>query len=197
MDNEYENLLRIKILPELEVGRPNWDRPHTEAVVEHIKAIIDNNPELNLDKVVLVIAAYAHDWGYAGLFKAGKPLNIDGVNNAKVSHMKMGVEKVKKLLSDEVFNFLTENQKLRVQHLVQVHDDLKNIRDVDEIVLMEADTLGGLDVEKVKPSFDKESNAKYMEGIKNTRYPMFITEYGKHMFNKLFQSRQDFYTNIS
>lgn len=197
MDTNYEDLLKGKILPELEAGRPNWDKPHTEAVVEHIKAIIDKNPELNLDKVVLVIAAYTHDWGYAGLFKAGKPLNIDDVDNAKASHMKMGAEKVKELLHNNVFNFLTENQKLRVERLVQVHDDLKTIRDLDEIVFMEADTLGGLDVEKVKPSFDKESNAKYMEGVKNTRYPMFITNYGKQMFRKLFQSRQDFYTNIS
>ena len=68
----YDDILKSTILSELEAGRPNWDKPHTEAVVEHIKAIINSEPSLNLDTEVIVIAAYAHDWGYAGLFEDGK-----------------------------------------------------------------------------------------------------------------------------
>ena len=86
----YEDLLKSTILPELEAGRPNWDKPHTEAVVGCIKAIVNNSFALHLDKEVLIIAAYARDWGYAGLFKEGKTLSLDDVNNAKETHMKIG-----------------------------------------------------------------------------------------------------------
>ena len=49
----YEDVLKAKIFPELEAGRPNWDKPHTEAVVEHVKAIVDDSPKLDLGKDVL------------------------------------------------------------------------------------------------------------------------------------------------
>lgn len=192
----YEDFLKSSVLPELEAGRPNWDKPHTECVVEHLKAIINNNPELNLDRDVLIIAAYAHDWGYAGLFSGGRPLNLEDVENAKETHMRIGAEKLTQLLKNNIFDFLSEEQKQRTIHLVQAHDKLNSLKDPDELVLMEADTLGGLDVEKVKPGFDKESNAKYMQGVKNKRYPLFITDYGKKEFERLYKAREDYYTSL-
>lgn len=63
-----EQALINAILPELEKGRPNFDRPHTVAVVIKVKEIIKNNPQLKLDEAVLIVAAYSHDWGYADLF---------------------------------------------------------------------------------------------------------------------------------
>lgn len=189
----YEDLLKAKIFPELEAGISNWDKPHTEAVVEHIKAIIENSPQLNLDKDVLIIAAYAHDWGYSGLFEAGKPLSLDDINNAKKAHMRIGADKLSKLLQASVFNFLSEERKKRAVHLVGVHDKLGDLKDPDEIVLMEADTLGGLDIEKVKPSFDKASNERYMRGVRKMRYPKFMTDHGKKQFEKLYRSREEYY----
>lgn len=191
----YEDILKTTILPELEVGRPNWDKPHTEAVAEHIKAIMDNSPALNLDKEVLIIAAYAHDWGYAGLFEGGKPLEIDDVDKAKEAHMAIGADKLTELLKDKAFDFLTKDQKQRAIHLVKTHDKLDTLTEPDELVLMEADTLGGLDIEKVKPSFNRASNEKYMRGVKAKRYPLFITDYGKVQFERLYKSREDYYTN--
>ena len=192
---DYEKVLQKKIFPELESGRPNWDRPHTLAVVKHIKAIIKNSPSLNLDEDALVIAAYAHDWGYADLFEGGKPLSLDDVNSAKKAHMIIGAKKITKLLKNTTFNFLTKTQKLRIAHLVRVHDKVNILKDVDELVLMEADTLGGLDITMVKPSFDKDSNERYMRGVKMKRFPLFITDYGKQAFKKLFKSRKDYYAN--
>jgi len=58
---KIEQKLRQTILPDLENGRPDWDKPHTISVVAKIKEIRNNNPELNLDPVVLVISAYTHD----------------------------------------------------------------------------------------------------------------------------------------
>lgn len=195
MNNDYEDYLKKKIFPDLEKGRPNWDRPHTEAVVKHIKAIIDYSPELNLDKTVLVIAGYAHDWGYSGLFAAGKPLSINDVGSAKPAHMKLGAEKISYLLGDDKFSFLTGEQKKRVTHLVEIHDEVEVLKDPDEIVLMEADTLAGLDTQKVKPSFDKDSNVRYMESVRMKRYPLFMTNYGKKLFEKLYKLREKYYEN--
>ncbi|WKZ29809.1 MAG: HD domain-containing protein [Candidatus Dojkabacteria bacterium] len=192
---DYEAYCQQIIFPELENGRPGWDKPHTESVVEHIKTIITHTPELNLDKDVLVIAAYAHDWGYAGLFKGGKPLSLSDVNNAKAAHMVIGAEKLEKLLNNEVFNFLSKDQKDRAVHLVRHHDSLFLLKETDELVLMEADTLGGLDVRKVKPTFDAESNRKYMENVKNYRRTKFITEYGKELFKGLYREREEYYNN--
>ncbi len=193
----YESLLQETIFPELEKGRPNWDKPHTQAVVEHLKAIVNHSPELNLDFDVLLIAAYAHDWGYAGLFKDGKPLSIDDVNDAKSAHMTIGVKKLTELLKNLIFDFLSSQRKQRAIHLVEIHDKIDQLTDPDELVLMEADTLGGLDIEKVKPSFDPDSNTKYMVGVKNHRFPKFITDYGKMQFEKLYQMRVNFYKQIS
>lgn len=192
--NLIEGYLENKILPELEKGRPNWDKPHTEAVVEYIKAIVDNSPEYELDKAVLVVAAYAHDWGYAGLFENGEPVNIDMVNSAKVAHMTIGAEKIRGLMNNEVFNSMTMAQKERAAHLVLVHDNLETLKDDDEFVLMEADTLGGLDIEKVKPSFDNISNESYMRGVVEKRYPRFLTNYGKSLFDRLYKSRERYYS---
>lgn len=191
----YEDLLNNTILPELEAGRPNWDKPHTQTVVGHIKAIIGNSPKLDLDKDVLIIAAYAHDWGYVGLFKRAETVDLNKVMNAKEAHMRIGAGKLSELLRNEAFDSLSEKQKQRAIHLVQVHDKVETLQDPDELVLMEADTLGGLDVDKVKPSFDKVSNDRYMQGVKAKRFPLFITDYGKREFARLYKAREKYYAN--
>ena len=197
MNTNYEEFLKENIFPDLENGRPNWDVPHTETVVWYLKNILDNNPNLYLDSDVLIIAAYAHDWGYSGLFNNGKKLDFNNIYNAKSTHMEIGAIKLTELLKNSVFDFLSKERKERTIHLVLLHDNLKMLKDNDELVLMEADTLSTLDVERVKPSFDKSSNEKFMEEVKNTRYPKFITEYGKRMFNELYQLRIAYYSKDS
>jgi len=58
---KIEEYLKEKILPDLEKSRGGFDAIHTLEIVEWIKKIIDHNPELKLDREVLIIAAYAHD----------------------------------------------------------------------------------------------------------------------------------------
>lgn len=190
---DYERTLQDIIFPELETGRPNFDKPHTEAVIYYTKQIINNTPNLNLDKDVLIISAYAHDWGYVGLFKNGKLAQLENVKNVKKLHMQISAYKLRHLLKNPVFDFLSTDQKERAIHLVGLHDKLNQILATDEIVLMEADTLGGLDVNRVKPTFNKESNEKYMLTTKNKRYSRFITEYGKKEFKELFKLRENYY----
>ena len=190
---KLENYLKEKIFTDLEKGRPNWDKPHTIAVVTWLKQILANTPNLNLDNTVLLIAAYAHDWGYSQIYSTDNLTNYGQVQNAKLIHMDLGANKVKTLLNKKFFGFLSESQKERVVHLVQVHDRLDRLSHPDELILMEADTLGALDVSLVKPTFDYQSNLKYIDEVRKNRISKFITNYSKKTVEKLIQARLDFY----
>jgi hypothetical protein len=146
-----------------------------------------------LDERVLVIAAYAHDWGYADLFRDGQKLELQDVVDAKAAHMELGAKKLAVLLEDTFFDFLTLQQKQRAVHLVRVHDRLKSLEAMDELVLMEADTLGGLDVERVRPGFDEDSNRRWMQITKQKRMSRFVTEYAKEVGERLFGEREEYY----
>lgn len=190
---KLEDYLKERIFPELEDGRADFDKPHTVAVVHWLKEIIKNTDDLNLDKVVLLIAAYSHDWGYAGLFKKGQQLKYCDVKAMKSEHMKLGAEKLERFLSDNFFSFLTSSQKQRAVHLVAIHDKLDALKEVDELILMEADTLGALDINFVKPTFDSNSNKKYMQGVHVRRLPKFITAFGKKNAKDLIEKRNNFF----
>jgi hypothetical protein len=192
-----EKILADIIFPELEAGRPNWDKPHTQAVVAKVKEIIEHSPNLKLDKMVLVIAAYAHDWGYAGMFKDGQKLEYKDVMDAKEVHAILSAEKLTKLLKNPAFDILTKEQKDRAMYLVRTHDNLGQWEGIDALVLMEADTLGGLDVSYVTPTFDAASNEKYMQGVRARRLPYFTTDYGKSEFERLFRMRNEYFAATS
>ena len=195
MTNKVVRFLKERILPDLDKGRPNWDKPHTLCVVIKIKSIIEHNPDLKLDKNVLIISAYAHDWGYSGLFENNVPLQLDEVKNAKEAHAILGADRIENLLKNDIFDYLSIKQKERIKHLVFVHDRVEQLIDTDELILMEADTLGGLDIEYVKPTFNKESNERYMKGVMNGRLPKFISAYSKIEARRLIDARSGYYDN--
>lgn len=197
MNQAAEQKLRDIILPDLEKGRVNFDKPHTEAVVAHIKDIIQHSSELNLDEEVLITGAYAHDWGYTDLFKdAESSRSYEDIKKAKPLHMKLGAEKIQMLLRDDVFEYLSDSQKDRIVHLVRIHDKLRNLRDIDELILMEADTLGAIDISKVEPGFDKETNEKYMNNSVRFRRSLFISKRGKELIDTLIEERNHYYNNL-
>ena len=181
------------IFPELELGRTNWDKPHTEAVVFYIKEILKTEKDLKLDETVLIIAAYAHDWGYGGLFKNGQQIKYDEILDMKEEHARLGAKKIRELLMQDIFKFLTNVQKQRIEHLVWVHDRLDQLKDADELTLMEADTLGGLDVNYIRPTIDRESNQRYLEQVRSKRFSQFIHKYAKEKGNELITGRENFY----
>ena len=193
INNAVERKLKEIIFKDLKNSRGGWDLPHTETVVFYIKEIIKHSPNLKLVPNVLVIAAYAHDWGYADYLGDNKTVNYDTIAQAKKNHMKAGAEKISKLLDGPEFNSLSEQDKRRIAHLVKIHDELDNIESIDERVLVEADTLGGLDINRAEPTFDKESNDKYMKEIKTLRKPLFVTDYGKNKLEELFKLRKEHY----
>ncbi len=188
-----ENFLIEWVLPLLEQGRPGFDRPHTEYVVEVIKGIILNSPDIGVEAKlipVLVIAAYLHDWGYSEIYKGGvRNQTYESVHDDKTLHMKLGSESAVKLLKEPVFNSLTNEQKELIVYLVRVHDNLEEVENDTEkrlikSILIEADSLGSMNPYKVKPSFDKVSYLKYRNTSPQKRLPHFVTEKGKQLFNE-------------
>ncbi len=194
--SNLETYLEEKILPDLEKSRGGFDKIHTQEVVVWLKQIIVHNPELKLDEEVLIIAAYAHDWGYSDIFKEGQVMNFEIIEKAKKSHMELGAKKIEELLCDDFFSFLTDVQKSRCIHLVAVHDKKFEIKDIDELVLMEADMLSALDVNSSKPVLDAKSNKKFMEAMLATRVPKFITSFSKNEAKKLIQKRENYFLSI-
>lgn len=194
--NKY---LKVQIVPELENARPGWDKPHTLAVVHYINKILDNcNDKYGLDRYVLIIAAYAHDWGYADLFEDNKKLEIEDVYNKKTAHMEIGAEKVENLLTERVFDFLDNQQKEKITFLVKKHDSYDEISDSDHElrVLVEADTLGALDYDLVKPTFERRSFLKFLSEIDNYRYPLFLTNYSKRKYQNLVRKAKKYYDEM-
>jgi hypothetical protein len=190
---KLEKYLQKIILPDLEKSRGGFDKIHTLEVVAWLKQIIDHNPELNLDEVVLIIAAYAHDWGYSDIFREGQVMNSEIIENSKKLHMELGAKKIENLLKDNFFSFLTDAQKSRCVHLVAVHDKKFEIKEIDEIILMEADMLSGLDINTTKPILDAESNKFFMDSLLNIRIPKFITQFSKNEAKRLIQEREDYF----
>ena len=191
--DKLEKYLTEKILTDLGKSRGGFDKIHTLEVVGWLKQIIKHNPKLKLDETVLLIAAYAHDWGYSDIFRDGQAMNFELVEKAKPLHMELGAKKIATLLKDDFFSFLTDMQKTRCIHLVAVHDKKFEIKDTDELVLMEADMLSSLDINTNKPIYDAESNKEFMEAMFTTRIPKFITKFSKNEARKLIQKRVDYY----
>jgi hypothetical protein len=193
-----ERILRQIILKDLaNKGRPHWDKPHTEAVVFWMKHLLEkiNNPELN--PKVLITTAYAHDWGYANLFKQKNPITIDQARGQKDLHMKKGVEMIERLIYQRLSGYFREAEVLRLTHLISVHDYVDQLQDEDEILLMECDALGMIDVERVPPTLSAAENKKFMKGsILKKRLPKFIHPEAKEIAEKLIEKRTAFYSAL-
>ena len=182
---DLKSALESYALGFLRQGRQEWDEPHTRAVVYYAEEIARKE---GLDTLVLVSAAWLHDIGYFGMFKEGESEQYEQVMDRKKAHMEVGAKMAEDFLKrPEIQSFYTPEQRDRVVHLVSVHDKIEELREIDEIALMEADTLGAIDTERVKPTFDKENARKYIENdLTLRRYGRFLTITGVNLFNQLF-----------
>lgn len=190
MNREIQQLIDKTILEDLKRGRPGWDLPHTKAVVHYMQEILKFHPDL--DETVMLLAAYTHDWGYADAFTEGEGSDLESIRALKAKHMDIGAEKVNVLFKGT--QLLTQEQLERIMHLVRMHDKLEELNSKDELVLMEADTLGALDPDLVEFDFSKEDNDNYINNvIKIKRLPLFITEWSKERLEELIQKRINWY----
>ncbi|MBU0975048.1 hypothetical protein KKD03_05105 [Patescibacteria group bacterium] len=204
---QIEKVLKQIILKDLSKGRKDFDKPHTEAVVHWMKYLLKNIQSLQpknsgknsrksstLDPQVLITAAYAHDWGYVGLFSESKANSLDKILKNKKLHMIRGANMIERLLHQRLSRHFTQNQILKVAHLVLFHDKIKNLINEDEILLMEADTLGMLDTNFIKPTFSKKDHNNFMKkGIRGLRLPHFKHPEAKKIALKLIEKGKSFY----
>lgn len=192
MKKNIENKIKQIILPYLKNGRSAFDLNHTKAVVYWMKKILKEYP--HLDNNVLIIASYAHDWGYVGLFANTDSSNIKEIYKQKELHMKLGAKKIRELLLREFSLNFSTSQIDKIAHLVSVHDKIEELRTEEEITLMEADTLGMLDISRVKPTFTKEDNDHFISTqIYQRRLPKFVHPDISIIATKLARRRIKFY----
>jgi hypothetical protein len=186
-----ERVLQQIILKDLtNKGRPDWDRPHTEAVVYWMKYLLEkiDNPALN--RKVLITAAYAHDWGYANLFPRGERVTVENVLPHKEHHMKRSAEMIERLLYQRLSSYYTEAEILRVVHLVSVHDKVRELKDEDELLLMETDTLGMIDEERSPATMGTAERDRFLKNsIYNLRLPRFMHSEAKKVAQELLSKR--------
>lgn len=193
IDPKIETILQEIILPDLEKGRKDFDRPHTEAVVFWMKKILKTSAK-NLNYKVMITVAYAHDWGYIGLFNDIDSNDPKEINKRKDLHMQRGAEMIETLLENSLSSYYSPDEIQQVAHLVAMHDKVEELKTEEEITIMEADTLGMLDVSRVKPTFSKEANAKFMQTqIYNRRLPAFVHLEIKEIAEKLAKARESFF----
>lgn len=193
-----ERILRQVILKDLaNKGRPQWDKPHTEAVVHWMKHLLKeiNSPDLN--PKVLITAAYAHDWGYITLFSQKKITSIKQVIPYKKAHMKRSVELIERLIAQRLPGYFSQPEVLRLTHIVSVHDDIAKVLEEDEILLMECDALGMLDSELASPTLSAKENEYFMKhSIYDLRLPKFIHSEAKKVAQDLIEKREKFYSAL-
>jgi len=183
---EYERYLQENVLPELSKGRVGWDRPHTEKVVSYVKRIIENNSELGLDLDVLVTVGYLHDYGYMYFKEYLKPGPTSASGMAKQMHAKKSAEYWVNIQDNEVFVYFTQAQKDRITHLIEVHDELDKLTDTDELIFMEADTLGAIAMGNFQ-KIDKVVYGQYVARVQKLRIPKFITAFSREESNKILE----------
>lgn len=185
----YEIKLKQYILPQLKLGRKNFDYEHTKAVVYWMKYIIKKTKN-DLDPKILITAAYAHDWGYANLFQNKNSDLVQEIAKQKPLHMQRGAKQIKLLLQNKLSFEFTTKQINRISHLVRIHDLVDQLKEEDEISLMEADTLGMLDIKRIKPTFSKKDNTNFIQkAIYGWRLKKFIHPNIKQIGTKLAEQR--------
>lgn len=189
-----EHLLKTTILPDLDQGRKNFDKPHTEAVVYWTKQLLQQKPCAHLDAQVLITAAYAHDWGYFQLFEGVNSDDPAEIAQRKPQHMERGAHMIADLIEKDLERYFTLAQKQLVIHLVAVHDQVEKLTTEEELLIMEADTLGMLDADRVKPTFSKAENEIFIQDqFYDRRLPLFKHAFAKQKAAELVKKRVGFY----
>lgn len=194
IDPDVEKVLQSVIFPDLAKGRKDFDLPHTQAVVHWMKELLSTLHLSEAQSKILIAAAYSHDWGYIGLFDGLDSSDIAVVHKMKPLHMERGARMIAKLLAEKLTTFFTGEEIKQVAHLVRVHDKMEELVSEEEILLMEADTLGMLDVDRVKPTFSKEDNEIFIEReLRGRRLPKFMHREAMEQASVLAQQRINFY----
>ena len=183
LEKEVEDKL-LQYVKEIFVS-DEWDYLHTIASVSAMKKIISAEGG---DERVLLTSMYLHDIGYAGLLKKG--YSLEDRIEAKSHHMQRGVEKAKQFLPALGYS-LEEMDK--ICYFIGVHDKLDELTSKEELLVLEADSLGQIDPIIKEGHFGLKEYEKYVGIFENKRVPKFVTLTGKKLLeeyarkNELFQ----------
>lgn len=195
LDPAIETILQSVIFPDLEKGRKDFDLPHTKAVVFWMKELLSHLDTPELNSKVLITAAYAHDWGYIGLFDGFNSNDPQEIAHRKPLHMERGAELITELLTTKLSEYFTAAEVAETAHLVKIHDLVEQVQTPAEVLIMEADTLGMLDVDKVKPTFSPEENTKFVTNeVYNRRLRYFKDAFALEKATELAEKRRLFFS---
>ena len=180
---ELRDLVEGYALEILSHGRPGWDVPHTLAVVNWANKLARAQ---GLDAKVLTTSAYLHDIGYYGQFEGLMSADLGKVMDKKEKHMVVGAAMAASFLgSDEIRKRLTTDQIERIVYLISVHDRVEELRSLDEIVLMEADSLGAIDIDFIEPTYRGWGAIDYLETRMVKRRSRFVTPYAMQAYDNM------------
>lgn len=193
MDFNQENKIKKIVLEYLERGRPGWDIPHTLACVHWMKELLKNEKG---NSKILIPTMYFHDIGYIDLIGNGKNLDLKKNMNLKQEHMRIGSIIARKILN-EVGGF-DDREIDRICYLVSIHDNYDKIvenNDKEAQLVYEADGLGQIDRERVKPTYSKSDTDIFLKDFKNKRGMRFETESGKKIYLVLLKKAEEYGDN--
>ncbi len=184
--NFQEKTLSKIVISYLKKGRAGWDLPHTLACVHWIKELLKNE---NGNPKILVPVMYFHDIGYIELMEGKENLNLERNMNMKEEHMRRGAILAREILENRIEGF-TKEEIERICYLVSIHDNyeiIKEINDNDAQLVYEADGLGQIDRDRVKPTYSKEDAEIFLRDFQKKRGQRFRTESGKIFYRELFE----------
>ena len=96
------------------------------------------------------------------------------------------------LYGDQIGDRMTDLQKEKVIHLVEVHDKIKELSTLEELVLMKADSLGAIDIDWVLPTFTGDEALRYLEGHGLLRRSLFVERLGASDYDELIAAFRKF-----
>lgn len=175
MDETLEKKLISNVMPILEKCRPSWDKPHTLAVVYWMKELIKKEGG---DSKILITASYLHDVGYYNLVKDHPYKYDEMMGKPKQTHGQRGVGVARSVL--QMVGGYSIMEKDEIIHLVEVHDNLDQIKTFNDLLLFEADSLGQIDTDRVPTNNLNEMDyMSFLKDFKEKRAPRFHTRSGK------------------
>ena len=187
---KWEKELSDKVFKYLTNGRPNWDIPHTKAVVYWAKVICLKEKVDHENTKIIISSAYLHDIGYSF---TKVEANYSSVNRAKDDHMLIGAQETKKILYK--IGLYSDAEIIEISNIVLRHDILNRNFTLNEQILIEADSLAQLDRKRVKPNFNQADYNKFIMDYQKKRKPVFKTVGGHEILKDLWPVAKNYKIN--
>ncbi|MFH1547663.1 MAG: hypothetical protein ABIC57_04195 [bacterium] len=176
-------------VPLLEKGQL-FDLKQTQASVYWAEQLCIHE---DLDPVILIPAVYFHHTGYVGILEKNTDCSMKykRIRDWNDYHMKISAWIAHAFLNEHQINDkISEFQKYQIVFSILHHDKLKNTslikRNIYLNTLIEADTLGQMDIGHTGPTFNRRGLIKYIgRELLPLREPLITTDFGKKQFTQL------------